>query len=121
MPTPVDQRYSSDSIGVRIAPLRKRRGLTQQELGRQIPKTGSNISQVEAGTVEWTPGQLAALAQVLDINALHLVTGVSSEVCEIVDVLEALNEGRRAAAIRVFRAALELVDAGSAWHGNSAP
>ena len=62
-------------LGNIIRNLRKERGLTQEELARQIGVNYTYISKIEKGRLPYTPSQetLRLLAQALDIDPFELL------------------------------------------------
>lgn len=106
-----DAPYVGYMIGGRITRLRKQKGFTQAKLASRLHVTASNISQLEAGSVSRSPGELALLARLFEVDPLHVIAGLAPETCQIVQALEQLSPARRAAAVRLFDAALQLADA----------
>ena len=56
------------SIGKRIRHHRKRRGLTQEQLGLSINTSGAYISNIERAVKKPSLDNLAAIAETLDIT-----------------------------------------------------
>ncbi|GAA2076698.1 helix-turn-helix domain-containing protein [Actinomadura alba] len=61
-----------ESIGVRIARVRKRRGLTQHGLAQRASYSRSHLAQVEAGHKVATPAFAAAVAAALGVDVAEL-------------------------------------------------
>lgn len=61
-------RYVLRVMGGRLKVLRKRRGLTQQQLAEQLGVEHPWVSKVEAGKLSPTPGRLRALCKVLNVD-----------------------------------------------------
>lgn len=63
-----------DTLGELIKTHREARGLTTRQLGKLVGTTGSNISQIEKGTVARpSPDIVSRLAEVLSIPELVLL------------------------------------------------
>ena len=60
-------------IGARIRTARKRKKLSQTELGIQTKLDQGYISRLENGTAEGTPNQLTQIARTLGISILDLI------------------------------------------------
>jgi DNA-binding Xre family transcriptional regulator len=70
------------TFGERIAVLRRRKGLTQQELAAQVGITQNTITRVETGMVKMLRGDtVAALAKALGTSADYLLS-----LCEEPDI-----------------------------------
>ncbi|WP_067449656.1 helix-turn-helix domain-containing protein [Actinomadura macra] len=61
-----------DGIGVRVARVRKRRGLTQHGLAQRSRYSRSHIAQVEAGHKVATPGFVASVAAALAVDSAEI-------------------------------------------------
>lgn len=64
---------SAQLIGARIRAARKRKKLSQQELGSLAKLDQGYISRLENGTAEGTPNQLKLIARTLQISVLNLI------------------------------------------------
>ena len=62
-------------IGLRIATLRKKKGLSQDQLAKQINICASAIGMYEQGRREPPIKTLVALAKVLEVSLDYLITG----------------------------------------------
>lgn len=62
-------------IGDRVAELRKRIGLTQQELADRLPVTRPQLANIEVGRGEPSVGTLQALCDALEVDADTLLFG----------------------------------------------
>lgn len=60
-------------VGSKIKTRRRERGLTQQELGREIGVTGAQIHRYEAGTTRIAASRLIAIAEALNVDAQALL------------------------------------------------
>ena len=75
-----------ETIGARVALLRREHGLTQVELGRSLePYTGlawsrANVSNAENGTRAWTAGDVLAACMVLGVSPALLFTPLPGQV-----------------------------------------
>jgi transcriptional regulator with XRE-family HTH domain len=63
---------ADESIGTRIAHVRKLRGLTQNELAQRVPCSKSLIAQVERGHKPATPTLVAAVARAINVEITEL-------------------------------------------------
>lgn len=61
-------RYTNRSIGAHLRRLRKRQGLTQQELARRIGARQPNIARLEKGEREPGIGTVASILAALDLD-----------------------------------------------------
>lgn len=91
-----------ESVGDRIARLRRTKGWHQEELGKRIGATGGQISKYERGASFPRPAVLSRLGEVLGVSLDYLMTGqIGREVRqdfrlrERLDALEALPEPQR--------------------------
>lgn len=66
-------------IGFRIAALRKRMGLSQEQLAKRINVCASTIGMYEQGRREPSARILADLAKVLEVSLDYLITGMDSQ------------------------------------------
>jgi len=72
-------RVSEPPVGEMVASVRKRNGLTQEELAKLLTKYGWSKSstyavyKIECGTRGVTPHELAILAAALDCTMAHLL------------------------------------------------
>ncbi len=76
VPRAVDRTTSqdpSDSIGVRIATLRKERGLTQKELAERLAITQPVVSDYEHDVIRIPADVVVAIARVLDVSTDELL------------------------------------------------
>jgi transcriptional regulator with XRE-family HTH domain len=64
---------SKESLGQRLARLRKARGMTQVELAQQVGLSQPNISEYERDTFRPNSDTLLSLAQVLKVSADELL------------------------------------------------
>ena len=62
-------------IGLRIASLRKKKGLSQDQLAKQINVCASAIGMYEQGRREPPIKTLVTLAQVFEVSLDYLITG----------------------------------------------
>ena len=77
------------AIARRIVELRKKKGLTQGELGKLAGVTQGRIFELEQRTSNITVRTLARMAQVLDVELVELVSGVrTASGNRLADVLE---------------------------------
>lgn len=77
------------AIARRIVDLRKKKGLTQGELGKLAGVTQGRIFELEQRTSNITVRTLARMAQVLDVELVELVSGVhTASGNRLADVLE---------------------------------
>jgi len=77
------------AIARRIVDLRKKKGLTQAELGKLAGVTQGRIFELEQRTSNITVRTLARMAQVLDVELVELVSGVhTASGNRLADVLE---------------------------------
>ncbi|HWM90426.1 MAG TPA: helix-turn-helix domain-containing protein [Thermoanaerobaculia bacterium] len=91
-----------ESLGNRIARLRRARGLNQRQLGDRIGTQGPQISKYERGVYLPRPDLLSRLGEALGVSLDYLLTGRSSSeprrdfrLRERLDALEALPETQR--------------------------
>ncbi|MDX2245851.1 MAG: DUF4065 domain-containing protein [Bacteroidia bacterium] len=61
----MNQSLTPQQIGQRIAQLRKQRGLSQEELARQIPMSRPSLAQVERGNRNLSVGELQQISLIL--------------------------------------------------------
>jgi len=76
VPRAVDRTTSqdlSDSIGARIAALRKERGLTQKELAERLTITQPVVSDYEHDVIRIPADVVLAIAKVLDVSTDELL------------------------------------------------
>ena len=66
-------------IGFRIAALRKRMGLSQEQLAKRINVCASTIGMYEQGRREPSAKILADLAKVFEVSLDYLITGMESQ------------------------------------------
>lgn len=75
-----------ETIGTRVARLRREQGLTQAELGRALePYTGlvwsrANVSNAEAGVRAWTASDVLAACMVLNVSPAVLFTPLPDQI-----------------------------------------
>ncbi len=62
-------------IGLRIAAMRKRAGMSQRELARRLGVSASAVGMYEQGRREPSAEKLVRLAQLLDVSVDYLLTG----------------------------------------------
>lgn len=62
-------------IGLRIAALRKRAGLSQRELGQRLGVSASAVGMYEQGRREPSAEKLVRLAEILEVTVDYLLTG----------------------------------------------
>ena len=63
-------------LGVRIAALRRQRGISQQELARAICVSASAVGMYEQGRREPSLDRLVAIAEVFEVSTDFLLTGI---------------------------------------------
>lgn len=63
-------------LGVRIAALRRQRGMSQQALARAICVSASAVGMYEQGRREPSLDRLVAIADVFEVSTDYLLTGV---------------------------------------------
>ena len=78
------------SIGKRIRHHRKRRGLTQEQLGLSINTSGAYISNIERAVKKPSLDNLAAIAETLDITINDMIPSVYDDLDHIIE-LDALS------------------------------
>lgn len=76
-------------LGLKIKELRKRKGLTQEELAELIQMEQNSISVIESGRNFPTLGTLEKIAKVLDVN---LSDFFDYDYIEDIDVIKASTE-----------------------------
>ena len=76
-------------LGLKIKELRKRKGLTQEELAELIQMEQNSISVMESGRNFTTLGTLEKIAKVLDVN---LSDFFDYDYIEDIDVIKASTE-----------------------------
>ena len=74
------------SIGKRIRHHRKRRGLTQEQLGLSINTSGAYISNIERGVKKPSLDNLAAIAETLDITINDMIPSVYDDLDHIIEL-----------------------------------
>lgn len=74
------------SIGKRIRHHRKRRGLTQEQLGLSINTSGAYISNIERGVKKPSLDNLAAIAETLDITINDMIPPVYDDLDHILEL-----------------------------------
>lgn len=67
MPRTFTSKAYAAVVGKRLRSARESLGLTQREVGARMGATGSYIARVEAGRANLTLGQLANLAEALNV------------------------------------------------------
>ena len=81
-PTPAD-RFEPDelllALGARIKRERRRRGMTQNDLGAKAGTHQSTISAVEAGDGDIRVGTLLKIAQAMELTITDLLPGYAKE------------------------------------------
>ena|SRR5215210_4940530 len=92
----------TESLGDRIARLRRAKGWNQRELAARIGIQGPQVSKYERGTYLPRPDLLSRLAKALGVSPDYLMTGrIASErrqdfrIRERLDALEALPDAQR--------------------------
>lgn len=103
----------------RIKELRKKHGLTQQQLGEKIGARKASVSQWETGDVSPSADYLVALARVFGVSAHWLATGKGSP--ELSNVEPAvIPQGRRIPILSYVQAGQwrEMCDQATAFDGN---
>ncbi|WP_280246281.1 helix-turn-helix domain-containing protein [Nocardia abscessus] len=93
----------SESVGARIAKIRKLRGLTQHQLAQRAHVSRSMLAQVETGQANASTVWIGSIASALQVDASRLYTG--DEPVEILDTLPVLR--RALAAIDLMDPDLE--------------
>lgn len=83
---------------------RKFRGLTQERLAEQTPFTTGAISQLETGRTKYTQDMIEALAVALDCEPGDLLSRDPSKEGEVADLLAALSDENREAALKMLKA-----------------
>lgn len=63
-------------LGLRIAALRRERGMSQQALAEAISVSASAVGMYEQGRREPSLDRLVAIARVFDVSTDYLLTGV---------------------------------------------
>lgn len=92
---------SAESLGDRIARLRRAKGWNQTELADRIGATPSQVSKYERGSYLPRPDVLPRLGEALEVSLDYLMTGRSGEprrdfrLRERVEALETLPETQR--------------------------
>ena len=66
---------TSHDIGTRIRTARRERGLTQEELAQQVAVSRSAVAQWETGRTGQITGNLARIADVLEVGVEYLMYG----------------------------------------------
>lgn len=69
----------SQSVGDRIAKLRKEKGLTQQELADLLYVKRENIAYWENGQRDIKSGQIVQIADALDTSCDYILRGIDTE------------------------------------------
>lgn len=105
----------ADSIGKRVSDLRTKKGLSQQEVGDLITRSGGHISNIENGKAELTPSELDKLATEFEVNSLFLFAGITNDVSEIVDMVARMEPAKRKLALKLFRLNLEMMEITKNW------
>lgn len=105
----------AESIGKRISQLRSQKGLSQQEVGDLIGRSGGHISNIENGKAELTPSELDKLATELEVNVLYLFAGITNDVSEIVDLVAKMEPAKRRLALKLFKLNLEMMEIAKNW------
>lgn len=103
----------------RIKELRKKHGLTQQQLGEKIGARKASVSQWETGDVSPSADYLVALARVFGVSAHWLATGKGSP--ELSNVEPAvIQQGRRVPILSYVQAGQwrEMCEQATAFDGN---
>lgn len=73
MPRAAKTTGTQETIGQRLARLRKERGITQVELAAELGVTQSHVSEWERGNLRLHGELIAAVAQLLDVTADELL------------------------------------------------
>ncbi|WP_165235019.1 helix-turn-helix domain-containing protein [Aquisphaera insulae] len=110
---------NAETVGNRIADLRRRKNWTQEDVGNLIKRTGGHISNVENGKTELSPSELEKLATEFEVNPLFLIAGISNDVSEIVDMVARMDPAKRKLALKLFRLNLELMEITKNWPADS--
>lgn len=103
---------SAESLGDRIARLRRAKGWNQKELADRIGAKPSQISKYERGTYLPRPELLTRLGEALGVSLDYLMTGRSGEprrdfrLRERVEALETLPENQRSNLVNFLDALL---------------
>jgi transcriptional regulator with XRE-family HTH domain len=109
----------AESIGNRIAELRRRKGWTQEDVGSFIKRTGGHISNVENGRTELSPSELEKLATEFEVNPLYLIAGITNDLSEVVAMVAKMDPAKRRQALKLFRLNLGLMEINKNWPADS--
>lgn len=94
---------SPETVGKRIAALRKERGMTQKELAQQLHVTDKAISKWERGLNFPELTLLEPLATVLDTTVIHLLSLEDASNLEVANTMCALSAEEKEALLRELR------------------
>ncbi len=86
-----------NDIGTRIRTARHERGLTQDELARQVSVSRSAVAQWETGRTGQVTGNLSRIAAALDVGVEYLVYGNDKRAAA------ELRQGDELALLRLYR------------------
>jgi transcriptional regulator with XRE-family HTH domain len=92
----------TEKVASRISWLRREKGLTQENLGAGIKRSGGHVSNIERGKAKPSISELEELATQLRVHPLHLL-GLSTEACELVELLDKMSPENRTLAVELFR------------------
>lgn len=87
-------------MGSRIRELRKRKGMTQEQLAEKLEISPKHMSCIERGLSGMSIEHLSNIAKVLDVSLDYLVNGSVAELYQnipqvVVDVFNSLDEEKR--------------------------
>jgi transcriptional regulator with XRE-family HTH domain len=105
----------AESIGKRVFELRQRKGWNQEDVGDLINRSGGHISNIENGKAELSPSELERLATEFEVNPLYLISGVTNDVSEIVDMVAKMEPSKRKLALKLFKLNLEMMEITKNW------
>lgn len=94
-------------VGARIKELRKKRGLTQQQLASRIGVQHAVISKYETGKIEPSLAQLKLIASTLDVEVIELIDDAVNEISDFLLNVQGLPKNQVDEVIRQYNAVLK--------------
>jgi len=106
---------TAESIGVRIAGLRREFGLSQQDIAQWIGCSAGHISNIENEKSELGVSDIETLATKFGVGPLYLLGGIPNNVSEIVNLVMQMEQNKRRLALKLFKLNLEMMEVTKNW------